>query len=112
MDSGQFFGPFMDDYFAECEEHLANLRRLLLELEEEGTAPPLGDERVRGIFRGLHTLKGLSGMVGFAEPEAVAHALEDWLRGAAPGGLVAPGASLDPLFEGASLLEQCLAARR
>jgi hypothetical protein len=32
MDSGQFFGPFMDDYFAECDEHLATLRRLLLEL--------------------------------------------------------------------------------
>ncbi|MFL5384064.1 MAG: chemotaxis protein CheA [Longimicrobiaceae bacterium] len=112
MDSGQFFGPFMDDYFAECEEHLATLRRLLLELEEEGTAPPLAEERVRGIFRGLHTLKGLSGMVGFAEPEAVAHALEEWLRGAAPGGLFAPDVSLDALFDGAGLLEECLGARR
>jgi two-component system chemotaxis sensor kinase CheA len=112
MDSGQFFGPFMDDYFAECDEHLATLRRLLLELEEGGAAPALAEERVRGIFRGLHTLKGLSGMVGFAEPEAVAHALEEWLRSAAPGGLPAPGASLDPLFEGAGLLERCLEARR
>ena len=48
----------------------------MLELEEGGAAP-LVEERVRGIFRSLHTLKGLSGMVGFAEPEAVAHALEE-----------------------------------
>ncbi len=111
-DSGQFFGPFMDDYFAECDEHLASLRRLLLELEEAGAAPALREEQVRGIFRALHTLKGLSGMVGFAEPEAVAHALEDWLRAAAPGGRLPPTAALDPLFEGAALLESALNARR
>ena len=112
MEPGQFFGGLMDDYFAECDEHLASLRRLLMELEQDGVARPFAEERVRGIFRALHTLKGLSGMVGFAESEAVAHALEEWLRGAAPDGFVPPGASLDPLFEGTALLERCLQARR
>lgn len=102
----------MDDYFAECDEHLASLRGLLMELEQDGMARPFAEERVRGIFRALHTLKGLSGMVGFAESEAVAHALEEWLRGAAPDGFVPRGTSLDVLFEGTALLERCLNARR
>jgi two-component system chemotaxis sensor kinase CheA len=112
VEPGPFFGPFLDDYFAECEEHLANLRHLLLEMEETDVPRPLAEERVRGIFRILHTLKGLSGMVGFAESEEVAHALEEWLRGAAPGGYLPSHVSPDVLFEGAGLLERCLAARR
>ena len=112
MEPGQFFGALMDDYFAECDEHLATLRRLLMELEQDEAPGAFAEERLRGVFRALHTLKGLSGMVGFAESEAVAHALEDWLRAAAPGGAVAPGTSLDALFEGAGLLERCLHARR
>jgi two-component system chemotaxis sensor kinase CheA len=112
VEPGQFFGALMDDYFAECDEHLATLRRLLMELEQDEAARPFAEESVRGVFRGLHTLKGLSGMVGFAESEAVAHALEDWLRQAAPERFIPPGTSLDVLFEGVALLERCLHARR
>ena len=112
MEPGQFFGALMDDFFAESDEHLATLRRLLMELEQVGAERAFAEERVRGVFRALHTLKGLSGMVGFAESEALAHGLEDWLRAAAPAGFVAPGTSLDTLFEGAGLLERCLHARR
>lgn len=112
MEPGQFFGALMDDFFAEADEHLATLRRLLIALEQEGAERAFTEERVRGVFRTLHTLKGLSGMVGFTESEALAHALEDWLHGAAPGGFVPPGTSLESLFAGASLLERCLHARR
>jgi two-component system chemotaxis sensor kinase CheA len=112
MESGEFFGALMDDFFAEADEHLASLRRLLMELEEDPAASPFAEEKVRGVFRALHTLKGLSGMVGYAEAEGVAHALEDWLHAAVPDGIVPPGASLEPLFEGAAVLERCLQARR
>lgn len=112
MEIGHFFGPFMDDYFAECDEHLASLRHLLLELEEEGAGPVMAEERVRRIFRNLHTLKGLSGMVGFAESEAVAHALEEWLRSTAPAQFAPRDRSLNVLFDGTSLLERSLNARR
>jgi two-component system chemotaxis sensor kinase CheA len=109
---GQFFGALMDDFFAECDEHLSSLRRLLIELEQKGGERAFAEERVRGVFRTLHTLKGLSGMVGFAESEELAHGLEDWLHRAAPDGFIPPGTSLDTLFEGAGLLERCLQARR
>lgn len=109
---GQFFGALMDDFFAECDEHLSSLRRLLIELEQKGGERAFAEERVRGVFRTLHTLKGLSGMVGFAESEELAHGLEDWLHRAAPDGFIPAGTSLDTLFEGAGLLERCLHARR
>ena len=32
MADDAFITPFMDDYFAECEEHLAEIRRLLVEV--------------------------------------------------------------------------------
>lgn len=112
MEPGQFFGALMDDFFAEADEHLATLRRLLIELEQDGGERAFAEERVRGVFRTLHTLKGLSGMVGFTESEALAHALEDWLHGAAPDGFVPPGTSLESLFAAAGLLERCLHARR
>lgn len=112
MEPGEFFGALMDDFFAEADEHLASLRRLLMELEEAPASRPFAEEKVRGVFRTLHTLKGLCGMVGYAEAEGVAHALEDWLHGAAPDGHVPAGASLEPLFEGAAVLERCLQARR
>jgi two-component system chemotaxis sensor kinase CheA len=112
MEPGQFFGALMDDFFAEADEHLSTLRRLLMELEQDGGERAFAEERVRGVFRTLHTLKGLSGMVGFTESEALAHVLEDWLHAAAPDGFVAAGTSLESLFAGAGLLERCLHARR
>ena len=112
MDGGQFFGPLMEDFYAESEEHVAGVRRALLELEEGDPASPLAAERVRSIFRSLHTLKGLSGMVGFAETERLAHAMEDWLRGVAPSGTPAAGIPLAVLFDGIGLLERSLLARR
>ena len=32
---GDFFAQFLDDYFAECDEHLTLVRRHLLALEEQ-----------------------------------------------------------------------------
>jgi hypothetical protein len=34
-DGGEFFAQFLDDYFAECDEHLTLVRRHLLALEEQ-----------------------------------------------------------------------------
>ena len=110
MTSGPFFEQFIDDYYAECDEHLAVVRRALLALEERG--PALEDVGVRhGLSRSLHTLKGLSGMVSLSTAERVAHAMEEWLRayGESPRG--APRA-LEALFDGVRLLERCIGARR
>ena len=32
---GEFFDQFLDDYYAECDEHLVSIRRALVTLEDE-----------------------------------------------------------------------------
>ena len=107
---GAFFDEFIDDYFAECEEHLATVRHVLLALEERPDsgldAPQLND-----LLRALHTLKGLSGMVGLSAAEEVAHAMEDGVR-ALPAGERPPAVLLETLFTGERTLEACIDARR
>jgi len=64
-DLNNIFAEFMDDYYAECDEHLSALRRDLLALEDARRAEmPLPDSSLEDAYRRLHTLKGLSGMVG------------------------------------------------
>src|SRR5690348_11038157 len=63
------------DFLLESQERLARLEEVLLALSEQpGEAAPrlLEEARLQ-----LHTLKGNSGMMGLAELQSVAHALED-----------------------------------
>jgi two-component system chemotaxis sensor kinase CheA len=111
VSAGPFFEQFIDDYYAECDEHLAVVRRALLVLEERR-----GDEAAErhALERSLHTLKGLSGMVGLTSAERIAHAMEEWLRAeptAASDGAADPRL-VETLFDGARLLERCVGARR
>jgi two-component system chemotaxis sensor kinase CheA len=68
-----FFEEFLDDYFAESEEHLTSARSHLVSLNP--------DESVfNELFRNFHSLKGLSAMVGVDEITQLAHHIEDYLR--------------------------------
>ena len=106
----RFFEQFIEDYFAETDEHLANVRRVLLELDNS-TGQLAPGATLQSLARYLHTLKGLSGMVGFAHAERVAHAMEDRARTLNEFRNV-DAAVVQDLFEGAALLERAVAARR
>ena len=58
---------FLAGYLAEAEEHLASSTRNLLAVEDALRRGAHDPRAVRELFRSLHTLKGLSAMVG-AEP--------------------------------------------
>ena len=109
-DNPRFFEQFIEDYFAESDEHLADVRRVLLELDAL-TGRIASPTLIQSLQRYLHTLKGLSGMVALASAEQVAHAMEDRARGLSEFRNV-DGATVQDLFEGATLLERCIAARR
>ena len=66
---------FLEVFFEEAEEHLANLEHLLLTLDL--TAPDA--EALNGIFRAAHSIKGSSGMFGFDDLTSVTHVLETLL---------------------------------
>ena len=107
-----FLDSFLDDYFAEAEEHLAAIRRALLMLENS-----VGQRRIDGgileeLFRSFHSLKGIAGMVDHRETESLAHELESYLRALRDGDAFLTTAGMDLLIKGAGALEATIAARR
>jgi len=107
-----FFTEFLDDYFAECEEYLTAAQSHLLELERFVGQPEADRSILDELFRRFHTIKGLSGMVGFSEVEQLAHQMENYLRELRQGGRTLTRQGMDALVTGAKMLDQALAARR
>ena len=108
-----FAAGFMDEYFAECDEHLAAIRRLVLDLE----ACASGDRQVRPavleeLFRSFHSIKGISGMVELREAEMLAHHMESYLRVLRQRESRLSDAGVDALVSGVDMLERTIAARR
>ena len=108
----EFFTEFLDDYFAECDEHLTTVRRALLALESSvGNSRP--DPAVtEELFRAFHSLKGIAGMVEHREIELLAHEMEAYLRALREGEIRLSTGGVDTLVEAAQRLEHAIAARR
>jgi two-component system chemotaxis sensor kinase CheA len=106
------FSDFLDDYYAECDEHLMGARRLLLALETSIGRGPVNRSVLDELFRHFHSLKGISGMVELRAAEQLAHHLEDYLRVLRAGEAEPTRDGLDALFAGTQTLEQVIAARR
>jgi two-component system chemotaxis sensor kinase CheA len=109
---GDFFAQFLDDYFAECDEHLTLVRRHLLALEEQAGRPDVDPSLLDELFRSFHTLKGISAMVDLSEAEQLAHHMESYLR-AVRHKEARPGVEgVETLMAATTVLEQVIAARR
>jgi len=89
VDLKEFIGGFV----VEAEDLLATANACLLEIDtaiSDGKSKP---KAVRDLFRTLHTIKGLAGMVGVEPIMELAHALETLLRTAdRAGGALQRGA--------------------
>src|SRR5580765_5961896 len=106
-----FAAGFMDDYFAEAEEHMIAVRRGLLAVEDAlGSDPPPGV--LEELFRSFHSLKGISAMVELREAELLAHEMETCLRAVRQGRAPFSASTIDALVGGTQFLEQVIAARR
>ena len=106
------FSEYLDDYYAECDEHLTAVRRDLLELESLVDQPHADLSLLDGLLRGLHTIKGLSGMVSVTAAEQLAHQMESVLRALRRAQLPLTIEATDLLIAGASTLEQVITALR
>jgi len=109
---GEFFDQFLDDYYAECDEHLVSIRRSLVTLEDEVGTRTVDRALLDNLFRSFHTLKGISGMVGLGAAEQVAHHLESYLRELREGTAVLSDTGFQALGSAVSLLENVINARR
>ncbi|HEX6283367.1 MAG TPA: chemotaxis protein CheA [Pyrinomonadaceae bacterium] len=110
--TGEFFDQFLDDYYAECDEHLVSIRCSLVTLEDEVNEQTVDRTLLDNLFRSFHTLKGISGMVGLAAAEQLAHHLESYLRELRAGSVRFSQPGFEALVAGVSLLESVINARR
>lgn len=97
---------FLDAYLGEVDELLvaANTQLLALDAALRAGEPTL--RPIRELFRALHTVKGLSAMVGVEPVVTIAHRLEAALRDAdRAGGRLNEGA-VDALLRGVEAIEQ------
>lgn len=60
-------------FFGEAAEYLNEVNNALVKLEKN----PQDKEAINVIFRHMHTLKGMAGMMGYQELASLAHKLED-----------------------------------
>src|SRR6185436_14750310 len=112
VDNGNPFSDFLDDYFAECDDHLMGVRRLLLTLESSVGRSEINRSALDELFRHFHSLKGISGMVELRAAEDLAHSLEEYLRALRQREAMLTAHGVDALFDGAQVLEQVIGARR
>lgn len=66
-----------EEFTSEAEELLDTLSRDLVDFESQGQN--VRPELVNKIFREVHSLKGLAGMLGFGDISELSHSLEDML---------------------------------
>jgi chemotaxis protein histidine kinase CheA len=90
----RFESSFMDDYFAEADEHLLAIRRCLLMLDGVERPDP-SSAILEELFRSCHSLKGISAMVELREAEVLAHHMESCLRAIRQGQTALDAANLD-----------------
>lgn len=107
-----FFAEFLDDFFAESEEHLTVIRRGILALDAAIGQPRVERTLLNELLRSFHTLKGLSGMVGVQAVEQLAHQTESYVRALHQEQVVVTAEALSTVVAGTRMIEHILAAYR
>ena len=101
---------FRSAYLAEAEEQLGVANAKLLAIEEALKRGESDPRSVRDLFRALHTIKGLSSMIGVEPVVAIAHRMESVLRASDRAGGKLPVAAVEPLLDGTRAIERCVRA--
>ena len=96
---------FRDAYLAEVDEHLADANACLVEAEKAAREGRPCPRELRDLMRLLHTIKGLSSMVGIEPIVALAHRMETVVRAADRAGGALSEQTFEALAEGTRALE-------
>jgi len=101
---------FLAGYLLEVDEHLRSAGRNLLDVERLSAAHQSTSRPVRELFRSMHTIKGLSAMIGIEPVVELAHAMEAALRVADRGHLRLDPEAIDLLVRGVRTIQARVAA--
>src|SRR5688572_29893410 len=97
-----------EEFTSEAEELLDTLSRDLVEFESQGTN--VRPELVNKIFREVHSLKGLAGMLGFGDISELSHSLEDMLDRLRMGKIEIERELIDLLYDSVDSLNRLVIA--
>jgi two-component system chemotaxis sensor kinase CheA len=100
MDLSQYAELFL----AESREHLSACNQLLLEWERH----PASAEPVGGLFRAVHTVKGMAATMGYGRVADLAHRMENLLDHLRRGGKAPVDDILQLLFRATDALEKAV----
>ncbi|MGH7539149.1 MAG: Hpt domain-containing protein, partial [Gemmatimonadales bacterium] len=100
MDLSQYAELFL----AESREHLSACNHLLLQWERA----PTSSEPVGGLFRAVHTVKGMAATMGYARVADLAHRMENLLDRLRKSGGKPSSHVLQLLFRATDLLEKTI----
>ena len=96
------------EFTGEAEELLDSLSRDLVEFEQQGQN--VRPELVNKIFRAVHSLKGLAGMLGFSDISELSHNLEDMLDKLRMGKIAINRDLIDLLYDSVDSLNRLVIA--
>jgi two-component system chemotaxis sensor kinase CheA len=100
MDVSQYLEIFIE----ETKEHLQSLNEHLLILEKE----PENEGTINEIFRAAHSLKGMSGTMGYKRMQRLTHDMESVFSEIRNGKMKVSSELVDVLFKGLDALETYL----
>lgn len=95
---------YLDIFIEETKEHLQSLNEHILILEKD----PENEETINEIFRAAHSLKGMSGTMGYKRMQRLTHDLENVFSEIRSGNMKVTSTLVDVLFKGLDALEAYL----
>ena len=91
-------------FLSESREHVSTINHLLLSLE----ADPGSRQVVEGVFRAVHTIKGMSATMGYRSVADLSHEMENLLDRIRHGKAQASAETIDLLFAACDALEKAI----
>jgi two-component system, chemotaxis family, sensor kinase CheA len=91
-------------FLSESREHVSAINHLLLTLESD----PASRQAVEGLFRAVHTIKGMSATMGYRDVADLAHEMESLMDGVRAGRVTPDAELVDLLFSACDALEACI----
>lgn len=98
-----FDESIVEEFVIEAKEHLERVERDLLSLEKSKDA--LNYDKINEIFRGIHTIKGASGFLGFIKIGELSHIMETLLAIIRAKEAIPEAKHFDSLLKGVDLLK-------
>jgi len=94
----------LKDFVSETEEIIESLNLDMVRLADSVDSGDCDPDVLNGIFRGAHSIKGLSGMFGFDDLSTLSHSMESLLDGLRLGKIPFNQSLVDTLFAALDVL--------